>query len=71
MASTAVRVAMHRGIAVATIANPPVNSLGYAVRAGLLAALDRAAAEKADALVLIGDGATWPAGADIAEVRRA
>lgn len=55
-------------IAVATIASPPVNALSLPVRQGLLAALDRFAADgNADALLLIGSGAAFVGGADIAE----
>lgn len=55
-------------IAVATIASPPVNALSLAVRQGLVAALDRFAADgEADALLLTGSGAAFVGGADIAE----
>ncbi|MGE0255904.1 MAG: 3-hydroxyacyl-CoA dehydrogenase NAD-binding domain-containing protein [Alphaproteobacteria bacterium] len=60
--------AVEDGIAVLTIDNPPVNALGIAVREGLLAGVERAAADPAvAALVLIGAGRTFPAGADIRE----
>lgn len=55
-------------VAVVTIDNPPVNALGFAVREGLIAQIDRAAADDAvQAIVLIGAGRTFPAGADIRE----
>jgi 3-hydroxyacyl-CoA dehydrogenase len=55
-------------VAVVAFEAPPVNSLGYALRAPLLAALDRAAADPAvDAVVLIGSNGTFCAGADIRE----
>lgn len=55
-------------IAVLTIDNPPVNALGIAVREGIMAQMDRAVADEAvDAIVLIGAGRTFPAGADIRE----
>ncbi len=55
-------------IAVITINNPPVNALGHAVRAGLVAAIERAEADNAVAGVLIhAQGRTFPAGADIKE----
>lgn len=55
-------------VAVLTIDNPPVNALGHAVREGIVAGMERAAAdENADAIVLIGAGRTFPAGADIRE----
>lgn len=55
-------------IAVITINNPPVNALGHAVRAGLMAAVVRAESDNAVAAVLIhAQGRTFPAGADISE----
>ncbi|MBT5944206.1 MAG: 3-hydroxyacyl-CoA dehydrogenase [Rhodospirillaceae bacterium] len=55
-------------IAVLTIDNPPVNALGLAVREGIVTGMDRAVADdNADAIVLIGAGRTFPAGADIRE----
>jgi len=55
-------------IAVVTIDNPPVNALGHAVRVGLIEQIDRAVADDAaGAIVLIGAGRTFPAGADIRE----
>ena len=55
-------------IAVVAFQAPPVNSLGHAMRVGLVAALDRAAADAAvDGVVLIGSNGTFSAGADIRE----
>jgi 3-hydroxyacyl-CoA dehydrogenase len=55
-------------VGVITIDNPPVNALGQAVRQGLLDALDQGLADaEAAALVIIGAGRTFPAGADIRE----
>ena len=55
-------------IAVLTIDNPPVNALGLAVREGIVARMEQAAGDDAaDAIVLIGAGRTFPAGADIRE----
>jgi 3-hydroxyacyl-CoA dehydrogenase len=55
-------------IAVATIANPPVNALSAAVRAGLKEAAERAGADPAvRALVIASEGRTFIAGADISE----
>ena len=53
-------------IAVLTAQNPPVNALSHAVRAGLAEAMDRAEAE-AKAVLILGDGRTFFAGADISE----
>ena len=53
-------------IAVATVANPPVNALSQAVRSGLMAAIERSASDpEVSALVIIGGGTTFVAGADI------
>lgn len=64
----AVSYAREGRIGVITINNPPVNALGQAVRQGLLDALDQALADsQAKALVVLGGGRTFPAGADIRE----
>ena len=56
------------GIAVAMVENPPVNALSAPVRAGLLAAAQRAATDpQAAGLVLAGAGSAFIAGADISE----
>jgi 3-hydroxyacyl-CoA dehydrogenase len=58
------------GIAVVTISNPPVNALSSAVAAGIAAAVAVAQIEKDDsvkAVVFIGAGRTFVAGADIKE----
>ncbi len=53
---------------IVTVANPPVNALSHAVRAGLAAALDRAEANPAvEAVLLTCAGSTFIAGADIRE----
>ncbi len=58
----------HDDIGVIRIDNPPVNALGHAVRSGLLEALDQGQADDgARALVLMADGRTFIAGADIRE----
>ena len=54
-------------IAVVTIDNPPVNATSQAVRAGLMEAIQRAAADDSLALVLSCAGRTFIAGADITE----
>ena len=66
--SDVVTYRLEADIGVIAIDNPPVNALGHAVREGLLAALDQGLADsKARALVIIGAGRTFPAGADIKE----
>lgn len=55
-------------IAVVTINSPPVNALSAAVRHGIAAGIDRALADpQARAIVLICEGRTFFAGADITE----
>jgi 3-hydroxyacyl-CoA dehydrogenase len=56
------------GIAVLTLDNPPVNSLGLELRQALMAGVQRANADpKVAAIVLIGSGAGFSGGADIRE----
>ena len=54
-------------IAVIVIDNPPVNALSWHVRQGLADGMTRAVADGAQAIVLICDGRTFIAGADISE----
>ena len=55
-------------IGVLTINNPPVNALGAGVRRGLIAGLDRGRDDaEVEAMVVIGGGRTFIAGADIRE----
>src|ERR1700686_126157 len=56
------------GIAVLTLDNPPVNSLGHELRQAIVAGLERANADPGiGALGLIGSGAGFSGGADIRE----
>ncbi len=58
----------HGNIGVIQIANPPVNALSHAVRSGLVDALKEGVADAdAKALVVLADGRTFVAGADIRE----
>ena len=59
----------HRGsVLIVTIDNPPVNALSADVRRGLLAAIDAAQADAAvGAVLLVGAGRNFIAGADIRE----
>jgi 3-hydroxyacyl-CoA dehydrogenase len=58
-------------VGVITVNNPPVNALSQAVRQGLIDALKQGIADTgAKALVLIGGGRTFIAGADIREFAR-
>jgi len=61
-----VRYEIKDGVAVITIDNPPVNALSPAVWEGIDQAVARASADpSAEAIVLIGAGTTFIAGADI------
>ena len=63
-----VTLAVADGMAVVTIQNPPVNALSAAVRAGLLDAVRRAAADPGvKGVVIAAKGKTFIAGADITE----
>ena len=66
--SPAVQTARHGAVLVATIQNPPVNALGVEVRRGLLQAVDQAESDpNVRALLLVGAGRGFIAGADIRE----
>ncbi len=63
-----VRFEVDDGIAVATIASPPVNALSAALRGALAEAVRWTAEDPAiRALVIAAEGRTWIAGADISE----
>jgi 3-hydroxyacyl-CoA dehydrogenase len=64
--SELVSLTLHDEVALVRIDNPPVNALSEPVVAGLESAIARAAAEPAArAIVVIGAGRTFIAGADI------
>ena len=64
----AVRLELQGEIALITVNNPPVNALGQAVREGLLQAFQSAEADaQVRAVVLVCEGNTFIAGADIKE----
>ena len=63
-----VRLELQGEIALITVNNPPVNALGHAVREGLLQAFQSAEANsQVRAVVLVCEGNTFIAGADIKE----
>ncbi len=58
-------------IAVITLANPPVNAIGHALRKGLAAGIDSAIGDTTvTAVVITGDGRCFSGGADISEFGR-
>jgi len=63
-----VQLARDNGVAIITINNPPVNALSPGVPAGISEALDQIAHDDGiKAVVLVGSGRTFVAGADIKE----
>ncbi len=66
--SDAAPYSVRDGIAVITLNNPPVNGLGAALRTGIKAGMDKAAADASvKAVVLIGSAKAFSGGADIRE----
>ncbi|NKX43807.1 3-hydroxyacyl-CoA dehydrogenase NAD-binding domain-containing protein [Roseicyclus persicicus] len=66
-----VRTGVEGRIGLIALDNPPVNAAGAALRAGLVAALDRLAADPAvEVIALYGEGRSFIAGADIREFGR-
>jgi len=66
--SDVMRYELENGVALITIDSPPVNALGWEVRKGVVEGIERAAGDNgADAIVVICDGRTFFAGADITE----
>ena len=66
--SDMVSLAVRDGVAVITISNPPVNALSPGVSEGIRSSIETAAADPAaSAIVVIGAGRTFIAGADIRE----
>lgn len=63
----AVRYERDGAVAVITVANPPVNALGLAVRQGLWQAIDRFAQDDAGIALIVGEGRLFIGGADISE----
>ena len=60
--------ARHGDIAVLRISNPPVNALSHEVRQGLMARMDQAEADDGvRAVLIVGEGRAFIAGADIKE----
>src|SRR5687768_3661887 len=67
-----VRFEVENGIGVITVDNPPVNALGPGVREGIIEAVERGIADAGvGAMVLIGAGRSFIAGADIRQFGKA
>ncbi|MDA8445855.1 3-hydroxyacyl-CoA dehydrogenase NAD-binding domain-containing protein [Paracidovorax valerianellae] len=67
-AASVVQTRQQGDVLVVSIHNPPVNALGAAVRQGLLAAMEKAeASTQAKAVLIVGEGKAFIAGADIRE----
>ena len=70
--SNPVTVTVRDGVAIVEINNPPVNALSSGVPEGLMAAIEQADRDTAvQAIVIIGAGRTFVAGADIRDLERA
>ncbi|MDP7068458.1 MAG: enoyl-CoA hydratase/isomerase family protein, partial [Acidimicrobiales bacterium] len=65
--SQSVQLEFDGDIAIIRVDNPPVNALSHHVRQGLLDGMSQAEESDAAAIVLICDGRTFIAGADITE----
>ena len=65
--SSPVRYELQDRVGVISVDNPPVNALSQAVRQGLLDAITLAQSDTSEAIVIICDGRTFIAGADITE----
>lgn len=63
-----VRYSLVDSIGIISINNPPVNALSSTVRAGLIEALASARADASKAVLLVCEGSTFIAGADIGEL---
>ena len=71
MTTTPVTLERHGDIAVIRVNNPPVNALSHAVRTGIDDAVAQFKASDAKACVLMAEGRTFIAGADIKEFGQA
>ena len=70
MSNSVVNYQLQDQLGIIRIDNPPVNALSHAVRAGLMEALKQAGADDSKALLILCQGRTFIAGADISEIGR-
>ena len=68
--SQSVRLEFDDDVALIHIDNPPVNALSFHVRQGLLDGMAQAESSDATAIVVICDGRTFSAGADMHRLGR-
>ncbi len=62
-----VSYALENDLGVISIGNPPVNALSHAVRSGMQDAIRKAQDDASKAVVIVCEGRTFIAGADIKE----
>jgi 3-hydroxyacyl-CoA dehydrogenase len=67
MSNSVVNYQLQDQLGIIRIDNPPVNALSHAVRAGLMEALEQAKSDASQALLILCQGRTFIAGADITE----
>ena len=67
MSNSPVSYQLDGQLGIIRIDNPPVNALSHPVRAGLMAALEQASGDDSQALLILCQGRTFIAGADISE----
>ena len=70
MSNSPVSYQLNGSLGVIRIDNPPVNALSHPVRAGITSALEQAASDDSQALLICCAGRTFIAGADISEFGR-
>lgn len=67
MSASPVSYEKNSNIGIVRIDNPPVNAMSQAVRAGIMEALEHAQASDCEAILILCEGRTFIAGADISE----
>lgn len=67
MSTSPVSYEQNGNVGIVRIDNPPVNAMSQAVRAGIMEALEHAQASDCEAIVILCEGRTFIAGADISE----